>query len=41
MNEDQLVSAVGEEGIARLTAAFYRQVYEDEILTSTFLINSD
>jgi len=32
MNEDQLVSVVGEEGIARLTAAFYRQVYEDEIL---------
>jgi len=32
MNEDQIVSAVGEEGIARLTAAFYRQVYEDEIL---------
>lgn len=32
MNEDQVVSVVGEEGIARLTAAFYRQVYEDEIL---------
>jgi hemoglobin len=32
MNEDQLVSVVGEEGIARLTAAFYRQVYEDDIL---------
>ncbi|HLK93061.1 MAG TPA: globin [Polyangia bacterium] len=32
MNEGQLVSVVGEEGIARLTAAFYRQVYEDEIL---------
>jgi hemoglobin len=32
MNEAQLVSVVGEEGIARLTAAFYRQVYEDEIL---------
>jgi hemoglobin len=32
MNEEQLVSVVGEEGIARLTAAFYRQVYEDEIL---------
>ncbi len=32
MNEDRLVSVVGEEGIARLTAAFYRQVYEDPIL---------
>lgn len=32
MNEAQLVSVVGEEGIARLTAAFYRQVYDDEIL---------
>jgi hemoglobin len=32
MNEDQVVSVVGEAGIARLTAAFYRQVPEDEIL---------
>ena len=32
MNEDQLVPVVGEDGIARLTAAFYRQVYEDDIL---------
>ena len=32
MNEDQLVSVVGEDGIARLTAAFYRQVHEDELL---------
>lgn len=32
MNEDQVVSVVGEAGIARLTAAFYRQVPEDDIL---------
>src|SRR5262245_4571957 len=32
MKEEQIVSVVGEEGIARLTAAFYRQVYEDDIL---------
>lgn len=32
MKEEQIVAAVGEEGIGRLTAAFYRQVYDDEIL---------
>ena len=32
MNVDRLVSEVGEEGIARLIAAFYRQVPEDDIL---------
>jgi len=36
MNEDQLVSVVGEEGIARLTAAFYRRVYEDDILAPMY-----
>jgi hemoglobin len=36
MNEEQLVSVVGEEGIARLTAAFYRQVYDDEILSPMY-----
>ena len=36
MNEDQLVSVVGEEGIARLTAAFYRQVYEDDVLAPMY-----
>jgi hemoglobin len=32
MNEEQIFSVVGEEGFARLVAAFYRQVYNDEIL---------
>jgi hemoglobin len=36
MKEEQLVSAVGEDGIARLTAAFYRQVHEDEILAPMY-----
>jgi hemoglobin len=32
MNEEQIFSVVGEEGFARLVAAFYRQVYNDDIL---------
>ena len=32
MNVDRLVSVIGDEGIARLTAAFYRQIPRDEIL---------
>jgi hemoglobin len=32
MNEDQICSLIGEEGFARLVAAFYRQVYDDDIL---------
>ena len=32
MKEEQLVSVVGEEGIARLVAAFYRQIPEDDVL---------
>ena len=32
MNEEQIFSVVGEEGFARLVAAFYRQVYSDDIL---------
>jgi hemoglobin len=32
MNEDQSFSLIGEESFARLVAAFYRQVYDDDIL---------
>jgi hemoglobin len=32
MNEDQIFSLVGEEGFTRLVAAFYRQVFDDDIL---------
>jgi hemoglobin len=32
MNEDRILSLIGEEGITRLVAAFYRQVYDDDIL---------
>lgn len=32
MTEDQIFPLIGEEGFTRLVAAFYRQVYEDEIL---------
>ena len=32
MNEEEVFSAVGEEGFARLVAAFYRQVPGDDIL---------
>ena len=32
MNEQQVFSAVGEEGFARLVAAFYRQVPGDDVL---------
>ena len=32
MNEDEVFAAVGEEGFARLVAAFYRQVPTDDVL---------
>lgn len=32
MNEQQVFSAIGEDGFARLVAAFYRQVPDDDIL---------
>jgi hemoglobin len=32
MNEDRIFLQIGEEGFARLVAAFYRQVYSDDIL---------
>jgi len=32
MNEDRIFSLIGEEGFTRLVAAFYRQVYDDNIL---------
>jgi hemoglobin len=32
MTEDQIFPLIGEEGFTRLVAAFYRQVYNDEIL---------
>jgi hemoglobin len=32
MNEDRIFSLVGEAGFTRLVAAFYRQVYDDDIL---------
>lgn len=32
MNEDEVFAAVGEEGFARLVAAFYKQIPTDEIL---------
>jgi hemoglobin len=32
MNEEQIFSLVGEQGFARLVAAFYRQVPNDDIL---------
>jgi hemoglobin len=32
MNEDEIFSLLGEEGFTRLVAAFYHQVYEDDIL---------
>ncbi|HEX4484751.1 MAG TPA: globin [Terriglobales bacterium] len=32
MNEDHIFSLIGEDGFARLVAAFYRQVYDDDIL---------
>jgi len=32
MDELQLYSVIGEEGLARLVAAFYRQVPKDELL---------
>jgi hemoglobin len=32
MNEEKIFSVVGEEGFTRLVAAFYRQVYNDDIL---------
>ena len=32
MNEERIFSLVGEHGFTRLVAAFYRQVYDDDIL---------
>jgi hemoglobin len=32
MKEDEIFSVVGEDGFKRLVAAFYRQVYDDDIL---------
>lgn len=32
MNEDRIFSLIGEDGFTRLVAAFYRQVYKDDIL---------
>ena len=32
MNEDRIFSLIGEDGFARLVAAFYRKVYDDDIL---------
>jgi hemoglobin len=32
MNEEQVFSIVGEAGFIRLIAAFYRQVFDDDIL---------
>jgi hemoglobin len=32
MNEEEIYSAIGEEGFARLVRAFYAQVPEDEVL---------
>jgi hemoglobin len=32
LNEEQVYQMIGEEGFARLTAAFYRRVRADEIL---------
>ncbi len=32
MNEERIFSLVGEDGFTRLVAAFYRQVYDDDIL---------
>jgi hemoglobin len=36
MKDDQIFSVVGQEGFARLVAAFYRQVYDDDILGSMY-----
>jgi hemoglobin len=32
MNEDRIFSLIGEAGFTRLVAAFYSQVYDDDIL---------
>ena len=32
MREEEIYSVIGEAGFTRLVAAFYRQVYEDDIL---------
>ena len=37
MDETEVFSAVGEEGFARLIAAFYRQVPSDDILDQCIL----
>lgn len=36
IKEDQVFPLVGEEGFARLVAAFYRQVYDDDILGAIY-----
>jgi truncated hemoglobin YjbI len=32
MNESQIFPLIGEEGFTRLVSAFYRQVFEDDII---------
>jgi hemoglobin len=32
MNDDEVYASIGEDGFHRLTAAFYRQIPEDDIL---------
>lgn len=36
MDDDAIYAAIGEEGFARLTAAFYRQVPTDDILGAMY-----
>src|SRR5271155_2812008 len=36
MDESGIYSIIGEEGIARLVSAFYRQVPEDDILSAMY-----
>ena len=36
IKEDQLYPLIGEEGFTRLVAAFYRQVYQDDILGTMY-----
>lgn len=36
IKEDQVFPLVGEEGFTRLVAAFYRQVYDDDILGAMY-----
>jgi hemoglobin len=36
IKEDQVFPLIGEEGFTRLVAAFYRQVYDDDILGAMY-----